>query len=672
MIKTSVHSAKGPSSDQESARLETLRSFFILDSPPEQSFEDVTALASFICDTPISLVSFVDEQRQWFKAELGLGSRETPRSQSFCANIIPTQEMLVVEDAQIDPRFRDNPLVLGGPKIRFYAGAPIMQGGHVLGTVCVIDTVPRTLSQKQLDALRALARQTSILLDQRRGLLDAEREAKRVADIREELRQSEAQMTLAAEAAGIASWFFDPVRNIVGGDTMMGELFGVNQSEGPAEDWLQAIHSEDRDRVGQEFADGINGKPYDTEYRLVHGNSLRWVRAKARLLSAGDQQRMVGICEDVTSRKLTEESLRSTAERLRLAQSAGKVATWEWDLSTGELIWGFECMWAYGRPPEEINNIEAALKCLHPDDLPQVKERVKPAVEGSGDFKAEFRIVWPDGSIRWTQAFGKSVLSAAGKPVSIVGFNIDISDRKVADSALIRTEKLAAVGRLASTMAHEINNPLEAVTNLLFLAQNSKDLDEAKPFLDSADIELRRASAITNQALRFHKQATRPTSITFEELVSGLLAGRHSRLLNSHILLDEKDRSTQPVLCFEGEIRQVLSNLVGNAIDAMHGRGGTLFIRCRDGRDWRTGKLGMVITIADTGSGMSAITQAKLFDAFFTTKGIGGTGLGLWISKEIIDRHGGRIAYKSSERPGLSGTVFTIFLPFDAIVRQLS
>jgi PAS domain S-box-containing protein len=336
------------------------------------------------------------------------------------------------------------------------------------------------------------------------------------------------------------------------------------------------------------------------------------------------------------------------------------------------LIWGDECMWAYGRSPEQIGNIELTLQFLHPDDLPLVMERLKPAIEGTGEYNAEFRILWPDGSIHWSQGFGKPVLSADGKPVAIVGFNIDISDRKASDTALIRTEKLAAVGRLASTMAHEINNPLEAVMNLLFLARNSKDLAEAKPFLDTADIELRRASAITNQALRFHKQATRPTLVTFQELTADLLVGRHSRMVNSHIVLKEQDRSTQPVLCFEGEIRQVLSNLVGNAIDAMHGRGGTLFIRGRKGTDWKTGKPGMVITIADTGIGMSAITQAKLFDAFFTTKGISGTGLGLWISKEIMDRHSGRIAFRSSEHRQFSGTVFTIFLPFDAVVRRLS
>ena len=661
-----------PHFNQEPARIERLRGLSILDSLPEQSFDDVTALASFICGTPISLITFVDEKRQWFKSKVGLEVSETLRSQSFCANTIPTKELLVVEDARIDPRFRDNPFVLGDPKIRFYAGAPILQGGYVLGTVCVIDTVPRKLSAKQLSALEALARQASTLLDHRKALMDATIEAHRLSDTRESLRQTEAQMTLAAEAAGIAAWFFDPARNIVGGDALMGQLFGIAQREGPAAVWLQAVHPEDRDRVGGEFADALSGKPYDTEYRVVQGSSVRWLRAKARVLDTANQQRMVGICEDVTSRKLTEQALRSTAERLRIAQSAGRVATWEWDLSTGDLLWGEECLWAFGRPPEEISTLQTTLKFLHPDDLPHVLERLQPALDGTGEYKAEFRILWPDGLTHWTQAFGKPVLSETGQPTAIIGFNIDISDRKLADEALIKVEKLAAVGRLASTMAHEINNPLEAVTNLLYLARNSTSMDEAREFLGTADTELRRASAITNQALRFHRQATRPTEVTFVDLTADILIGRHSRLINSNILVDQKDRTTKPVLCFEGEIRQVLSNLIGNAIDAMHGRGGTLFIRGRDGRDRRTGKSGMVVTVADTGSGMSESTQAKLFDAFFTTKGAGGTGLGLWLSKEILDRHSGTITSKSRERPELSGTVFAIFLPYDAALREVN
>ena len=128
-------------------------------------------------------------------------------------------------------------------------------------------------------------------------------------------------------------------------------------------------------------------------------------------------------------------------------------------------------------------------------------------------------------------------------------------------------------------------------------------------------------------------------------------------------------RAHRPVLCFDGEIRQVLGNLIGNAIDVM-GKGGRLPIRSREGHQWKTGSEGLVLTVADTGPGMSPKTMAKVFDAFFTTKGIGGTGLGLWISKEIVERHHGHFGVRSSQRPGTAGTVFTLFLPFTAVSRH--
>lgn len=671
MRKSYVQTSSLSSSEtEEAARLSALRSFSILDTLPEQGYDDVTQLASYICGTPISLISFVDGDRQWFKSAVGLATPETTRADSFCAHTIENGQTLVVEDAFSDRRFQGNNLVLGEPGIRFYAGAPIMDGGHVLGTICVIDTVPKTLTPHQISALEALARQVQILLEHRRDLAAARLEAQRLVEVKQTLKRNEEQMALAAEAAGIASWFFDPERNVVGGDTRMGHLFGVELAEGPAEVWLAAIHPEDRERVGKEFVAGVEGKPYDTEYRVLQGTSFRWVRARARLLKDDEQHRMVGICEDITNRKLTEEELHLTAERLRLAQSAGRVATWEWNLADGTLLWGEECRWIYGRPPDELRHVDDLLRFLEPDDAAEVMRRIQPALAGTGEYNAEFRVIWPDGSVHWTQAFGKPVLSPQGVPVRIVGFNIDVSERKIADQALIRTEKLAAVGRLASSIAHEINNPLEAVTNLLYLATNSSDLQEAKPFLETAEVELRRASAITSQTLRFHKQATRPTSVTFADLMAGIFTGQHSRLVNAHIRISERDRAPHPTLCFEGEIRQVLTNLIGNAIDAMHGRGGVLSVRGREGHDWQSGRTGVIITIADNGTGMSEITRAKLFDAFFTTKGIGGTGLGLWISKEILDRHHGRILFRSSQRAQCSGTVFTIFLPFDAVARS--
>ncbi len=251
----------------------------------------------------------------------------------------------------------------------------------------------------------------------------------------------------------------------------------------------------------------------------------------------------------------------------------------------------------------------------------------------------------------------------------IIVLGVDVTESKRAELALMQTEKLAAVGRLASSIAHEINNPLESVTNLLYLARVTAWNPETREYLDIADRELRRVAVIANQTLRFHKQSSRPQLITCEELIESAISLYQGRLVNSNVQVEKRKRAARPVLCFEGEIRQVLSNLIVNAIDAMHPHGGRLLMRSREATDWKTGRKGLVLTVADTGSGMSSDTAAKIFEPFFTTKESGGTGLGLWVSYEIIQRHGGTLAVRSSRRKGRSGTVFTLFLPFEAVVR---
>lgn len=141
------------------------------------------------------------------------------------------------------------------------------------------------------------------------------------------------------------------------------------------------------------------------------------------------------------------------------------------------------------------------------------------------------------------------------------------------------------------------------------------------------------------------------------------------RLVNSNVRIEKRKRDDRLFACFEGEIRQVLSNLVGNAVDAMHPHGGKLLLRSREAYDWRTGQKGVALTVADTGTGMAPPVLSKIYDAFYTTKGIGGTGLGLWVSKEIVDRHRGTLLVRSSQKEGQSGTVFNLFLPYDAASR---
>jgi PAS domain S-box-containing protein len=243
---------------------------------------------------------------------------------------------------------------------------------------------------------------------------------------------------------------------------------------------------------------------------------------------------------------------------------------------------------------------------------------------------------------------------------------IDVSERKRSEDALRRTEKLAATGRLAASIAHEINNPLEAITNLLYLLRRFCNLDDsALNYVTTAEREVHRMSEITQQTLRFYRQSTLPARATMEELLDSVLSLYNARLSTLGVIVDRDYNPTLDLYCFAGEIRQVIANLVSNAMDATT-NGGKLVVRARASRDWNhPDRVGVRITIADSGSGMSNEVRDHLFEAFFTTKGATGTGLGLWVSHEIILKHHGIIHVRSrTATPGhASGTTFQIFFP---------
>ena len=244
----------------------------------------------------------------------------------------------------------------------------------------------------------------------------------------------------------------------------------------------------------------------------------------------------------------------------------------------------------------------------------------------------------------------------------------DVSERMRAEEALRKTEKLAATGRLAASIAHEINNPLEAITNLLFLLRNFSGLPPgALHYLEMAEHETRRITEIAQQTLRFYRQSTLPQRTPLSELIDSVLDLYKSRMHTLNIEVERDYDPAETLFCFSGEIRQVVANLVGNAVDAMPA-GGELKIRARRARDWRSPRRdGVRITVADSGAGMDAETRERVFEAFFTTKEDVGTGLGLWVSQEIIAKHSGVVRVRSRlAAPGRrSGTIFQIFIPDD-------
>jgi two-component system CheB/CheR fusion protein len=220
----------------------------------------------------------------------------------------------------------------------------------------------------------------------------------------------------------------------------------------------------------------------------------------------------------------------------------------------------------------------------------------------------------------------------------------DITKRKKIEAALIQAEKLAIASRLAATIAHEINNPLEAITNLLYLASNGDDAAAAQSYAAQALDEVGRVSHITQQTLKFYRQSTAPSSVQVSEILDSLLVLYNKKLLANNISVHRQYREGPPILCLAGDLRQIFANIISNAIDAM--------------------KLGGS-TIADSGTGMDSETLRKIYEPFFTTKNETGTGLGMWVSAQLVERLQGDLRVSSTMRPGRSGTVFSLFLPLE-------
>ena len=275
---------------------------------------------------------------------------------------------------------------------------------------------------------------------------------------------------------------------------------------------------------------------------------------------------------------------------------------------------------------------------------------------------------WPDGTMDYVRWEMQPWRQADGTIGGIILFSEIVTERKRAERSLRQAEKLAAAGRLAASVAHEINNPLEAVTNLLYLARSSPDY-QTQLYLEQADEELKRITLIAQQTLGFYRDTGRPTLLPVAKVVEEVLH-LYAAKLKSHGVKVEKRIAPVQLLTLEGELRQILSNIVANAIDAMP-RGGRLVLKVAQGSCRLGGQRGIRITVADSGCGIQPLERPNIFEPFWTTKGELGTGLGLWVTRSLVDKSGGSMRLRSSVTPGRSGTVVSIFFP-DAFPRKES
>ncbi|HET8636727.1 MAG TPA: PAS domain-containing protein [Acidobacteriaceae bacterium] len=368
-----------------------------------------------------------------------------------------------------------------------------------------------------------------------------------------------------------------------------------------------------------------------------------------------------------SERALAAQALHERETRLQMALDGGHVGLWDEDLEHGRALWSDEHYRILGLEPGSISvaGYQTVRASIHPDDLEFMDALFHETSTHARPFCCEYRIVRPDGDVRWVEAQARYETNAEGKAVRMLGVMADITHRKQAQDVLLRTEKLAAAGRLAASIAHEINNPLEAITNLLYLIAHANDLDTAQLQAQRALDEVLRVSRITQQTLKFHRQSEPASKVRLSEIIEDVVELSRGRLANAHVAIHRRYQDDPELECLAGDLRQVFANLISNSLDAMGQSGGSLVIRLRRARSWRAPHVpGLRISILDTGCGMDAQTRRRIYEPFFTTKRESGTGLGLWLTSEIIERQQGSLHVWSSQLAGRSGTAFSIFLPF--------
>jgi PAS domain S-box-containing protein len=437
------------------------------------------------------------------------------------------------------------------------------------------------------------------------------------------------------------------------------EMSGYPHAELLNRSFLSLEHPEEPADVSEQLSRLLRGEREslrsEARHRREDGSTL-WVHISASLLrdTKGEPYAAIAVVEDITPQHRTKDALEEArAEQLQLMEAIPEMVWVAGSAGKPEYV---NERWRAFTGAEMGNEPFGGLERIHPEDREQTAKVFADALRTKRSYEVEHRMRRADGNYRWVLARAQPLIDAVGKVAHWFGASTDIQERKSAEGLLRRTEKLAAAGRLAATVAHEINNPLEAVGNLLYLALQEDRLPAAsKRYLRMANEELRRVSHIVSQTLGFYRESNVPQPIDLRALVNDVLS-LYQRKLDVRQIRVVRSMESVTVEGIAGELRQVLANLLSNALDAMEPNG-VLAIEVRAYDDEAR------LTISDTGHGIAAPLLDHIFEPFFTTKKEVGTGLGLWVSKGIVEKHRGRLDVVSSQKDEDHGTAFVITLP---------
>ncbi|MBN9690326.1 MAG: PAS domain-containing protein [Verrucomicrobia bacterium] len=655
--------------EREQRRLEALRRCDVLDTLEEQSFNDLASLAAAVCQTPIGLISLVDEHRQWFKAKVGIKLQETPREHSFCNHTIQQREVFVVPDAAADFRFADNPLVVGEPHIRFYAGVPLItESGDAIGAICVKDRRPRELNEAQLSSLRGIARLVVKQLELRLLLREQKRFLGEQARVEQALRVSEERFKQVAWATNDGIWDWDVVTDEVWRSEGFHALFGYqpNEVEPQRIGWLSRIHPEDRERILGSFAQTSAAKEqfWRGEYRFRRKDGTYAEVLSRGVVSydaAGRAVRVVGGMSDLSQSKAAAARIADQAALLDAASDAILLI----DLN-GTVVY-------HNRVAERLyagdgRSLVGRCACGGPLSDPRTYAEACRHLWREGFWHGEMEHDVGDGRVVVTEARWTLVHDAEGRPKSILAIQTDVTKKRELEAQLRQTQRLDALGALAGGIAHDFNNIIGAILGNVHLAL--EDLPPANPAGECLE-EVRkaglRAKQLVQQILTFSRQQSpKRAVIALEPVIEESLSLLRATLPGSVTLETHFAPGVPPIMADSTQIHQVMLNLGTNAWHALENRPGRINVSVEEApaevvHDLFHGVRQVLLKVTDTGKGMDEVTRKRIFEPFFTTKPVGqGTGLGLSVVHGIIQSHEGMIRVTS--QPG-QGACFELFFP---------
>jgi PAS domain S-box-containing protein len=489
-------------------------------------------------------------------------------------------------------------------------------------------------------------------------------------EIENELRRSESRFRKLFDSDLIGVCFPDRFGGFSEGNDEFLRIVGYSRDELNAGlvRWDQMTPREYRELDAARIAEAAERGSctrYEKEYIRKDGSRVP-ISCGYTLLN-GSKDQYIGFILDVSAQKRAEELLRESDRWFRaLAESLPQLVLVA--NAAGDRTFCNQRFVDYtGIPLEDLTGT-SWLSFVHPEDLARKIEKWQHCVQTGEPYVNEYRRRRHDGMYRHFLSRANPVHDHHGEIDRWRGTSTDIHDQKLAEESLRRSEKLDTAAQLGASIAHEINNPLASVTNLIYLAVQDEGLSEVgRNRLKMADEELARVAQIARQTLRFHKQSSSAAKADLAFLMDSVLSLFARRLGGSFRVMERDYRPTENLYCFSDDLRQVFASLIGNSVDAT-GHGGRIRIRIRPGQGWAgDGERGIRVTVADSGCGIPYDIRRSVFEPFVSTKTTTGTGLGLWVAEGIVRKHNGHITFRSRSGQVNHGTTFSLFLPFDGV-----